>query len=155
MAQLAPASRMVGPALHRPVRVLHIITRMIVGGAQENTMLSCALIDRDRFPSDLLSGPETGSEGELHSETRARGVPMQIEPYLVREIHPWKDLACFFRLWWILLRGRWDVVHTHGVKAVDLGTPAAKLAGVPVIIHTLHGVPWNPGQPRPLYRLAV
>jgi len=118
-------------------------------------MLSCALIDQHRFPSDLMTGPQTGPEGELHGETRARGVTMRVEPWLVREIHPIKDAVAFFRLYRFLRRGRYDIVHTHSAKAVDLGTPAAKLAGVPVIVHTLHGLPWNREQPSALYRLAV
>ena len=75
----------------RPIRVLHVITRMIVGGAQENTMLSCALIDRARYPSELLSGVETGAEGSLHDQCRARGVPLEVEPTLVRRPHPALD----------------------------------------------------------------
>jgi glycosyltransferase involved in cell wall biosynthesis len=80
---------------------------------------------------------------------------MHIEPWLVREIHPFKDLVAFFRLWAFLRRHRFDVVHLHSVKAVVLGTPAAKLAGVPVILHTLHGVPWNPAQRWPLPQIAA
>ena len=127
----------------RPLRVLHIITRMIVGGAQENTMLSCALIDQARFPSELLTGPQTGSEGELHGEVKARGVTMHIEPTLVRELDLWKDLVALFRLHAFIKRGRYDVVHTHSATAGGLGRVAARLAGVPVIVHTLHGVSWN------------
>jgi glycosyltransferase involved in cell wall biosynthesis len=122
---------------------------MIVGGAQENTMLSCALVDRARFPSELLSGPETGSEGELHGETRARGVTHHLEPALVRALHPVKDAIALLR------RGRWDIVHTHSSKAGILGRIAARLAGVPHVVHTVHGWGFTPGQPAHLYRLYV
>ena len=81
------------PPAHRPLRVLHIITRMIVGGAQENTLLSCALIDRDHFPSEILCGPETGVEGELHGECRRRGVTLHIEPDLVRRVAPVREIG--------------------------------------------------------------
>jgi glycosyltransferase involved in cell wall biosynthesis len=147
-----PARGGAGP---RPIRVLHLITRMIVGGAQENTLLSCALIDRERFPSEILSGPQTGAEGELHSEARARGVPVTIEPALVREWHPVKDLVALFRLTRRLRREGWDVVHTHASKAGILGRIAAHLAGVPVIIHTAHGWAFTPGQPWWLFQLYV
>lgn len=129
----------------RPLRVLHMITRMIVGGAQENTMLSCALIDPRRFPSELLTGTQTGSEGELLSEARKRGVTLHLEPMLVREPNPIKDLLALFRLHAFLRRNRYDVVHTHCTKAGDLGRIAARMAGVPVIIHTHHGLAWRPG----------
>ena len=116
-------------------------------------MLSCALIDQARFPSELLTGPQTGSEGELHGEVKARGVTMHIEPTLVRELDLWKDLVALFRLHAFIKRGRYDVVHTHSATAGGLGRVAARLAGVPVIVHTLHGVSWNkhhvrfPGSP--------
>lgn len=132
----------------KPIRVLHVITRMIVGGAQENTMLSCALIDRVRFPSDLLCGPQTGSEGELHTETRARGVSLLIEPSLVREIAPAKDLLALWRLYRFLRRNRYDVVHLHSSKAGIVGRIAAWLARVPVVIHTAHGWPFTREQSR-------
>src|SRR5262249_36967158 len=102
-----------GPPLTRPIRVLHVITRMIVGGAQENTMLSCALIDRERFPSTIVCGPETGAEGSLHDECRARGVPVVIEPDLVRSPHPVRDMRVIGRLARRIRDGEFDVVHTH------------------------------------------
>lgn len=139
----------------RPLRVLHIITRMIVGGAQENTMLSCALIDRARFPSEILTGPQTGTEGELHTETRARGVTLHVEPALVREVAPIKDLVALGRLAGFIRRGRYDVVHTHSAKAGILGRIAARLAGAPVVVHTMHGLPFNPEQSKLVFRLNV
>ncbi len=139
----------------KPLRVLHVITRMIVGGAQENTMLSCALIDPEQFPSTLLTGPETGVEGELHTESCARGVRLVIEPSLVRRLSPWHDLTATFRLWRTMRQGRYDVVHTHSSKAGILGRVAAWLAGVPVIVHTTHGWGFNRHQPWHVYWLYV
>jgi glycosyltransferase involved in cell wall biosynthesis len=143
------------PAAARPLRVLHVITRMIVGGAQENTMLSCALIDRERFPSVLLTGPETGVEGELHTESVARGVTLRVEPSLVRRLSPWRDLLATWRLFRLLRRERFDIVHTHSSKAGIVGRIAARLAGVPVIIHTVHGWGFNPHQPAHVRGLYV
>jgi len=140
---------------HRPVRVLHVITRMIVGGAQENTMLSCALIDGSRFTSELLTGPETGLEGELHTESRARGVVLHVESSLVRAIHPVKDIVALWRLMRFMRRGRWDIVHTHSSKAGILGRVAARMAGVPSVVHTVHGWGFMPGQPPAVHALYV
>jgi glycosyltransferase involved in cell wall biosynthesis len=137
------------------VRVLHVITRMIVGGAQENTLLSCALIDQRAFPSEILCGVETGAEGELHSECRARGVPLHLEPSLVRDLHLWKDLLALVRLVRFMRRGRYDVVHVHTSKAGILGRIAARLAGVPIVIHTAHGWAFSREQPKLLYWLYV
>jgi len=123
----------------RPIRVLHVITRMNVGGAQENTMLSCALVDRGRFPSTLLTGPETGGQGSLLDECRERGVTVAIEPDLVRAPHPIRDLRAIGRLARLMREGHFDVVHTHTSKAGIVGRWAARRARVPVVIHTAHG----------------
>jgi len=122
-----------------PIRVLHVITRMNVAGAQENTMLSCALMDRSRFASTLLTGPETGGQGSLLDECRARGVALAIEPDLVRAPHPLRDGRAIGKLQRVMREGRFDVVHTHTSKAGILGRWAARRARVPVIIHTAHG----------------
>ncbi len=139
----------------RPLRVLHVITRMVVGGAQENTILSCALIDPVHFPSTLLTGPETGTEGDLHDEARSRGVRMVFEPSLVRRVSPWHDLIVIYKLYRAIRAGRYDVVHTHSSKAGIVGRIAAWLAGTPVIIHTAHGWSFNQHQPRILYWVYV
>jgi glycosyltransferase involved in cell wall biosynthesis len=121
------------------IRVLHVITRLIVGGAQEATMLTAALLDRARYAVDVVSGPQTGPEGSLIEEVRARGIPLTIEPTLVREISPLKDLQALLALCRLMQRGRYTIVHTHSSKAGILGRWAARLAGIPIIVHTVHG----------------
>jgi glycosyltransferase involved in cell wall biosynthesis len=121
------------------VRVLHIITRLIIGGAQENTMLTAALLDPTRYTVEVISGPQTGREGSLIPEVRARGVQLTILPSLVREVHLLKDPAALVALARLIRRGRYDIVHTHSSKAGILGRWAARLADVPIIVHTVHG----------------
>lgn len=118
------------------MRVTHIITRLIVGGAQENTLATVAGLRRiPGLEVHLISGPTTGPEGSLEAE-----VPdLTIVPELVRPIHPLKDLQAVRKLETILLQQKPDVVHTHSGKAGILGRLAARRAGVPVIIHTIHG----------------
>jgi glycosyltransferase involved in cell wall biosynthesis len=123
----------------RPLRVLHIITRMIVGGAQESVLLNCDLVDRGRYASEILTGPQTGAEGSLMDEARTRGIPLHVEPMLVRELHALKDPVAMARLIRFLRRDRFDIVHTHTAKAATLGRIAARVAGVPVVVHTVHG----------------
>jgi glycosyltransferase involved in cell wall biosynthesis len=120
-------------------KVCHIITRLIVGGAQENTILSCALLDPTRYETFLVTGPETGPEGELHSEARRLRVRVIVVPSLVREVSFLKDARTLLALWRLLRAERPDVVHTHSSKAGVLGRTAAWLARVPVIVHTVHG----------------
>lgn len=123
----------------RVLRVLHVITRMIVGGAQESVLLSCALVDRRRFASEILTGPQTGAEGSLMDAVRAREIPLHVEPTLVRELHALKDPVALARMVRFLRRGRYDILHTHTAKAATLGRIAARMAGVPTVVHTVHG----------------
>jgi len=121
------------------VKVLHIITRLIVGGAQETVMLTADMLDKSQWDAHVLSGSQTGSEGSLIENVRARDIPLTIEPSLVREINPFKDLLAFIRLVRFIKRGGYAVVHTNSSKAGILGRWAAFLAGTPVIVHTVHG----------------
>lgn len=121
------------------VRVLQVITRLIVGGAQETVMLIADLLDKSRWAVEVLSGPQTGSEGSLIQEIRSRGIPLTIEPALVRQVNPPKDMLALLHLTSHLRNGHYTIVHTNSSKAGILGRIAAQLAGVPVIVHTVHG----------------
>lgn len=134
--------------MQRRIKVLHIITRLIVGGAQENTMLSIIGLNKLGYKAELLSGPTTGPEGEIVSEVRDSGIKLNIIPSLIRNINPIKDLKAFFDIYRFIRSGDFDIVHTHSSKAGILGRLAAALAGVPVIVHTIHGLPYHPFQSR-------
>lgn len=121
------------------IKILHPITRLIVGGAQENTLFTAALLDKTRFHAEIISGPQTGSEGSLIEEVRHRNVPLTILPELVRQISPVNDLAALFKLVKFMRTGGFTIVHTHSSKAGILGRLAARLAGIPIIVHTVHG----------------
>lgn len=121
------------------VKHCHVITRLIVGGAQENTILTCALLDRARYAPLLVSGAQTGLEGTLHGEAARLAVPTRILPSLVRQPAPRRDLATALKLWRLFERERPAIVHTHSSKAGIVGRLAARWARVPVIVHTVHG----------------
>lgn len=122
-----------------PVPILHIITRLIIGGAQENTMYTAALLDGSRFRVEVISGPQTGSEGSLIEEVRHRGVALTILPELVRQVSPVNDLRALVKLTRRIKAQGYAVVHTHSSKAGVIGRLAARLANTPIIIHTVHG----------------
>jgi glycosyltransferase involved in cell wall biosynthesis len=121
------------------MRICHVITRLIVGGAQENTVATCIGLLRRGHEVELVIGPETGPEGSLLEEARAAGVPVVVMEELRRSPNPWLDVAACRALWRLFAEKRYDVVHTHSGKAGILGRLAAKLAGVPVVVHTIHG----------------
>lgn len=131
------------------MRIAHLITRMILGGAQENTLLTCEDLLHEYGDDVLLvTGPPLGPEGSLLERARERGVPLEIIPELRREIHPLRDLQSYRALKRTLARYRPEVVHTHSGKAGLLGRKAAYTLRVPAIVHTVHGAPFHPYQSR-------
>lgn len=130
-----------------PVRVLHIITRMIVGGAQENTLLSVEGLDAmPEYDVSLVSGIDKGKEGELLSRARET-TNLIVLPEMSRSINPFSDLAAFWKLYTLIKKGRYHIVHTHSSKAGVLGRLAAWLARTPIIVHTLHSLVFHDYQP--------
>jgi glycosyltransferase involved in cell wall biosynthesis len=127
---------------------MHVSTRLILGGSQENTVLSCeGQVDRGHAVS-LVFGPIYGPEGSLLERVRRHGGIETIEtPRLVREVAPLKDWRCERDLRAIIARRRPDVVHTHSSKAGILGRAAAWKEGVPAVVHTIHGLAFHPYQP--------
>ena len=122
---------------------------MILGGAQENTVLCCEAALRDYGDDVLLvTGPALGPEGSLLDRARAGGVPLEIVSSLRRPLHPWRDLVSYRKIRKILREFRPDVVHTHSAKGGILGRAAAWSLGVPAIVHTVHGAPFHPYQGR-------
>jgi len=122
------------------VRVTHIITRLVVGGAQENTVATVlGLREKTGDQVNLISGPTTGPEGSLESEFKKTPELLTVIPELVRPILPPKDFLALRKLEKIFREQKPDIVHTHSGKAGILGRLAAKRAGVPIIIHTIHG----------------
>ena len=118
------------------MQVTHVITRLIVGGAQENTLASVlGLRQKTGLEVKLVSGPSAGPEGSLASLD-----PQLITiPDLVRAIDPCRDFRALGQLERLFRATKPDLVHTHSGKAGILGRLAAARAGVPIIVHTIHG----------------
>lgn len=131
------------------MRIAHIITRMILGGAQENTLFCCEDLIR-QYGDDVLlvAGPSIGPEGSLLDRARAGGVPVKMIDPLRRAIHPWRDLLSYYEIKKAIRQFKPDVVHTHSAKGGMLGREAAWSLGVPAVVHTVHGAPFHPWQGR-------
>ncbi len=138
------------------MRVLHIITRMIIGGAQENTLYNCLdLVEQHGDDVLLATGPTHGREGKLLTEGRAGGLEVVEVPSLRRAIHPAHDRAAFRELTKIIQDYHPDVVHTHSAKGGFLGRASAWKQRVPAVIHSVHGAPFHPYQNAISRRLFV
>ncbi len=121
------------------IRVAHVITRLVRGGAQENTFHSVRLANRERYRVDLIAGPPHGAEGSMEKRIEDAGVAIHRAPHLLRKPAPLRDLHTLNYLTQLFKRNQYDIVHTHTSKAGLLGRIAAERAGVPHVIHTPHG----------------
>ena len=138
------------------MKIMHISTRLIMGGSQENTVLSCMGQSDSGHEVSLVYGPIHGPEGSMLPEVEAHGGIEAIEtPNMVRQIAPIRDLRCLRDLTRLIRTMRPDVVHTHSSKAGILGRHAARRAGTPVIIHTIHGLPFHPYQSEVKNRIFI
>jgi glycosyltransferase involved in cell wall biosynthesis len=137
-------------------KVVHIITKLELGGAQQNTLFTVAHLTGSEYEPVLISG----TEGVLVEDARKlKDVKVSVIPELVREIRPIKDVIALLKIRQILKQLRRDtakeksratpaiIVHTHSSKAGILGRWAARLAGIKLIIHSIHGFSFNDYQP--------
>lgn len=137
------------------IRVVHIITKLELGGAQENTLYTLAHLGRARFSGLLVTHPEGILVADALQEP---GYEKRFVSSLVREIRPRLDARCLVELTRLLRdevrRARPGagndrpplIVHTHSSKAGILGRAASRIAGVPVVIHSIHGFGFHPAQ---------
>jgi glycosyltransferase involved in cell wall biosynthesis len=141
MAHLSVAET---PRRQRRFRVAHVITRLELGGAQQNTLYCAEHHDRGRFEVALLAGQGGRLDPQALAIPAAR---VALLPWLAHRIAPLGDPLALLRLRSWLRRHDIDLVHTHSSKAGILGRFAARGAGVPAIVHTVHGWSFNDTQP--------
>jgi len=159
------------------LRILHVSTRLILGGSQENTVLSCEGQARLGHEVHLAFGPIYGPEGSLLERVQrfrsadGREITTHVVPHLIRQIHPWADARCFGELKSLIRRIRPDIVHTHSSKAGILGRAAAWSVRASTkradfdqsldalramgIVHTIHGPPFHKFQRKAVNTLYV
>jgi glycosyltransferase involved in cell wall biosynthesis len=135
------------------MKIVHIITRLVLGGAQENTLITCRLLAQRGHEVWLITGPAIGPEGELFEQTKQAPFETIVVDEMIRAIHPVKDLAAYLKIQKILKGIQPDIVHTHSAKAGVLGRYAAsKLRSThyalrnTIIVHSIHGLSFHPYQ---------
>ncbi|MHC4704291.1 MAG: glycosyltransferase, partial [Planctomycetota bacterium] len=143
------------------MKIIHIITRLILGGAQENTLITCKLLADRGHDVTLITGPALGPEGELFEQARGQGYKVIVVNRLRRAIHPYNDAVSYFKIKKLLRELKPDIVHTHSAKAGILGRLAGHaLKGkwgpnLPAVVHTIHGLAFHPYQSELLNKFYV
>ncbi len=135
------------PLKSPPKKIAIVITRMDLGGAQEVALETARRLDPARFEVTLLAGPGGRLDG---AAAQALGPRFATLDALVHPISPFKDLIAFFQLARYFYKNRTDIVHTHSSKAGLIGRAAAWAAGVPHIVHTVHGWSFHDEMKNPL-----
>jgi glycosyltransferase involved in cell wall biosynthesis len=152
------------------LRIVHIITRLILGGAQENTLITCRLLAERGHEVTLITGPALGPEGQLFDQTKGQKYRTIVVDEMRRAILPFKDYASYSKIKALLRELEPDIVHTHSAKAGIVGRFAAwslkdewasRGEGIlpsnrgqdaratilrPGVVHTLHGLSFHPYQ---------
>ncbi len=127
------------------IRVCHIVTRLAVRGVPRHVIDMAVALDPERYDVQVLTGHSEPGEGDLWQEALDLGIAVRRIPALQRRVDPRADVLALWQLYRYLRCHSCDIVHTHISKAGMLGRLAARWAGVPLVLHTYHGVPleWN------------
>ncbi|MFA5239235.1 MAG: glycosyltransferase, partial [Phycisphaerae bacterium] len=128
------------------MKITHIITRLILGGAQENTLITCKLLAERGHDVTLITGPALGPEGELFQQTRNQKYKTIVIDSLRRQINPVHDIPAYRAIKKLLKEIQPDIVHTHSAKAGILGRFAAYSLRNIKTVHTIHGLAFHPYQ---------
>jgi glycosyltransferase involved in cell wall biosynthesis len=128
----------------RPIPVIHVITKLEFGGAQQNTLYTVQNLDRHMFRPILITGPG----GHLMPEAQQMDTQLIVAKNLIREIKPLTDLKAYGEMTRILRSVTTGpaIVHTHSSKAGIVGRWAARRCRIPVIVHSIHGFGFTPSQ---------
>lgn len=138
------------------MKIVHIITRLILGGAQENTLITCEELAGRGHDVTLITGPAIGPEGGLVEQTKGQEYKTIIVDKLRRPICPVNDVLAYRAIKRCLEEIGPDVVHTHSAKAGILGRFAAhELKSRPKIVHTIHGLAFHPYQNKILNKIYI
>lgn len=121
------------------IKILHVHVSSILSGSGVNTLLTMGGLNKDKYDVEFACAPG----GELVDEVRKHGIKYKPVKHFVDPMSPYNDFIALFELLRIIKKGKYDIVHTHNSKAGFVGRLAAKIAGVRIVIHTIHGFSFN------------
>jgi len=143
------------------LKIVHVITRLILGGAQENTLITCKLLAQRGHDVTLITGPAIGPEGELFNQTKQQNYKVIVIDRLRRAINPFNDTISYLKIKKLLNKLQPDIIHTHSAKAGILGRFAGhSLKGkwvdnLPIVVHGIHGLAFHPYQSQWLNKFYI
>lgn len=120
----------------KKIKVIHIITKLELGGAQQNTIYTVSNLSNEIFDVKLISGPGGILDNDTKKDLKEKLIFIK---NLKREISPLNDLISLLKISFILIKEKPDIIHTHSSKAGILGRFAGFISRTKIIIHTYHG----------------
>ena len=122
------------------IKILHVITHLPIGGAQDNTLYTVELLDKEKYDISLCCN----LDGTLVERAKKiEDIKLFDIPFLCREVSPYKDIRAFLSLYKLFKEEDFTIIHTHSSKAGLLARLAAVLNKTPIVIHTIHGFAFN------------
>ena len=122
------------------IKILHVITHLPIGGAQDNTLYTVELLDKEKYDISLCCN----LDGELVERAKkVEAIKIFDIPFLCREVSPYRDIRAFLSLYKLFKEEDFTIIHTHSSKAGLLARLAAVLNKTPIVIHTIHGFAFN------------
>src|SRR5690606_29216812 len=121
--------------MDKKIKVLHLATK----NSTVAKLMTDKLKEIEKFGYEI----QTMSSGDIQQmDFPFKHFTVKIS----RKINPLMDLMSLIRIYLILRKNKFHIVHTHTAKAGFVGRVAARLAGVPIVVHTSHGLPFFKGQ---------
>ncbi len=131
----------------KKIKVLNVITLFSVGGATETVVSMADGLIKKGYDVHIATGPNNPAEGSMYETTEKLGIPVYTFTNLKRAINVFNDLKIIYELTRFIKINKYDIVHTHSSKAGVVGRVASFLAGTPIRIHTIHGLPFHRYEP--------
>jgi glycosyltransferase involved in cell wall biosynthesis len=125
--------------MKRKIKVCHIITKMVYGGASLGTLTLAENLSTEIFENTIICGPQSNDEGNLLQVVPRSKLSIIVIKEMVREINPIKDVRLFLKLMHFIKENKYDIIHTHGSKAGVIGRLAAAVVRAPAVLYTVHG----------------
>ena len=125
-------------------KIIHLQVIPKLSGVQRVSLEIMKQLPDSLYDKYILFGitKDCGDKEECLREFREAGCHIIIFPYMKREIG-WNDFNAMLELYRLFRREKFDIVHTNSTKPGFIGRIAATVAGVPYVIHTVHGLAFH------------